>query len=241
MTTTKYGEHRMNVIVFDIGGTLMEYKNMPNVWIEYYDKAFRHVREKLGLPLTDEQLSDSIEVLRQYNPRVKYREQDYTPEKIFGDAAASWDFPFSLHDVISAFFEDMKLTPLIYPETIPVLEKLRSADWKIATLTDVATGMPDELHKSYFPELMPYFDLYVSSQSCGFRKPNPNGIHYIAKQLNADERQFIFVGDEPKDIKVAQNAGCRSVLIDRKARKLSLGQDYTITSLEELIQICIEN
>ena len=54
----------MNVIVFDIGGTLMEYVNMPNVWIDYYDSAFRHVREKLGLPLTDEQLEASIEVLR---------------------------------------------------------------------------------------------------------------------------------------------------------------------------------
>lgn len=31
----------MNVIVFDIGETLMEYVNMPNVWIDYYDSAFR--------------------------------------------------------------------------------------------------------------------------------------------------------------------------------------------------------
>lgn len=141
----------MNVIVFDIGGTLMEYVNMPNVWIDYYDSAFRHVREKLGLPLTDEQLEASIEVLKRYNPRVKYRERDYAPEQIFGDAAAGWDFPYSLEEVISAFFENMNLTPLIYPETIPVLCKLRSAGWKIATLTDVATGMPDKLHKSYFP------------------------------------------------------------------------------------------
>ena len=163
----------MNVIVFDIGGTLMEYTNMPNVWIDWYDSAFRHVRDKLGLPLTDAQLEASIEVLKQYNPRVKYREKDHSPEQIFSDAAAGWGFPYSLQEVISAFFEDMHLTPLIYPETIQVLKKLRSAGWKIATLTDVATGMPDELHKSYFPELMPYFDMYVSSQSCGFRKPNP--------------------------------------------------------------------
>lgn len=228
----------MNVIVFDIGGTLMEYVNMPNVWIDFYDSAFRHVREKLKLPLTDEQLADSIEVLKQYNPRVKYREMDYTPEQIFSDAAAKWDFPYSLPEVIDTFFEDMKLTPLIYPETIPVLKKLRSAGWKIATLTDVATGMPDALHKSYFPELMPYFDMYVSSQSCGFRKPNPEGIHQIAKYFDADEKQFIFVGDEPKDIKVAQNAGCRSVLIDRRGRDLQLGQNYTITTLEELLPIC---
>ena len=42
----------MNVIVFDIGGTLMEYVNMPNVWIDYYDSAFRHVREKLGITMS---------------------------------------------------------------------------------------------------------------------------------------------------------------------------------------------
>lgn len=228
----------MKVIVFDIGGTLMEYVNMPNVWMDYYDSAFRHVREKLGLPLTDEQLRRSTEVLREYNPRVKYRERDYSPEQIFGDAAAGWDFPFSLPEVISAFFEDMKLTPLIYPDTIPALEKLRAAGWKTATLTDVATGMPDELHKSYFPELMPYFDLYVSSQSCGFRKPNPAGVYEIAQHFGADERQFIFVGDEPKDIKTAQNVGCRSVLIDRKDRGLQLGQDYTIATLDELLPIC---
>ena len=177
-------------------------------------------------------------MLKQYNPRVKYRERDYAPEQIFGDATAKWDFAYSLPEVISAFFEDMKLTPLIYPETIPVLKKLRSAGWKIATLTDVATGMPDELHKSYFPELMPYFDMYVSSQSCGFRKPNPEGVHQIAAHFGADEKQFIFVGDEPKDIKTAQNVCCRTVLIDRKGRGLEVGQDYTINTLDGLLPIC---
>ena len=98
--------------------------------------------------------------------------------------------------------------------------------------------MPDELHKSYFPELMPYFDMYVSSQSCGFRKPNPEGVHQIAEYFRADGKHFIFVGDEPKDIKTAQNVGCRSVLIDRKNRDLHLGQDYTITTLDGLLPIC---
>lgn len=225
----------MRVIVFDIGGTLMEYVNMPNVWIEFYDSAFRHVREKLGLPLTEEQLAASIEVLRQYNPRVKYHEQDYAPEQIFADAAKGWDFDYSLPEVIDAFFEDMKLTPLIYPETLPVLQKLRDSGWKIAALTDVATGMPDSLHKSYFPELMPYFDLYVSSQSCGYRKPNPAGVKLIAEHFGA--QPLFFVGDEPKDIKTGQNVGCRTVLIDRKGKGPDYGQDFTITTLNSLIEI----
>ena len=226
----------MRVIVFDIGGTLMEYVNMPNVWIEFYDSAFRHVREKLGLPLTDEQMAASVEVLRQYNPKVKYREQDYAPEHIFEDAAKGWDFDYSLSEVIDAFFEDMKLTPLIYPETFSVLQKLRDSGWKIAALTDVATGMPDSLHKSYFPELMPYFDLYVSSQSCGYRKPNPAGVKLITEHFGA--APLFFVGDEPKDIQTGKNTGCSTVLIDRMGKAPEYGQDFTITTLEGLLEIC---
>lgn len=230
------------VIVFDIGGTLMEYVNMPYVWIDFYDSAFRHVREKLGLPISDEQLAASIEVLRQYNPKVKYRERDYTPEQIFSDAARDWDFTFSLSEVIDAFFEDMKLTPLIYPETLPVLQRLRDSGWKIAALTDVATGMPDSLHKSYFPELMPYFDMYVSSQSCGFRKPNPAGIRVIAEHFGI--MPLFLVGDEPKDIKTAKNVSgknyeCKGILIDRKGKNPDYGQDFTISTLEGLLDIVL--
>ena len=37
----------IKVAAFDIGGTLMEYKGMPGVWIDYYENGFRHVCEKL--------------------------------------------------------------------------------------------------------------------------------------------------------------------------------------------------
>lgn len=71
----------------------------------------------------------------------------------FGDACAHWDCLFKLDEVIDVFYRSMGLTPYIYPETVAVLEKLRSQGYIIATLTDVATGMPDELHKAIFPSL----------------------------------------------------------------------------------------
>ncbi len=227
----------MKIIVFDIGGTLMEYKNMPNVWIEFYEKAFRHVREKLRLPLTDEQLAKSLEILRSFNPKVNYREKDYSPEYIFSHVTKGWCGDFSAAEVISAFYESMALTPYIYPDSIPALERLHADGWTICTLTDVATGMPDELHKSYFPELMPYFDLYVSSLSCGWRKPNVGGLKVIEQRFGAEMSGFVFVGDEEKDIKTAKNAHCTSVLIDRKNRSCDFGQDYTIHTMDELFAV----
>ena len=221
----------MNTIVFDIGGTLMEYRNMPYVWLDFYGGAFNYVRERLALPLTDARLAESVETLRQFNPKVNYREVDYTPEYIFTKATEKWDCDFELSGVISAFFENMKLTPYIYPDSIPALERLKALGVTLCTLTDVATGMPDELHKSYFPELLPYFDMYVSSISCGMRKPNPKGLEDIAERFGLSAEDILFVGDEEKDILVAKRFGCRSALIDRKERLVDFGQDFTVRSL----------
>ena len=153
------GEER-RAVVFDLGGTLMEYRNMPNVWVDFYASAFAHVRRTLLPALSDDDLAAALQKLRSYNPSVNYREVDYTPEKIFTDVTAGWPGDFQVQDVIRVFFSSMQLEPYIYPETLAVLQKLKADGHVLAALTDVATGMPDELHRSYCKELLPYFDLY---------------------------------------------------------------------------------
>lgn len=230
-----FSMENIKVIVFDIGGTLMEYKNMPNVWIEFYKSGFLNVKNKLNLPLTDYDIELSIKKLKEFNPRVNYREIDYSPEYIFDVATAHWNCKFNLDTVINTVFLSMNLTPYIYPETIGVLNKLKENKYRIAVLTDVATGMPDKLHKSFLTELLPYFDIYVSSSSCGYRKPNPKGLQDIADYYGAACEEMIFIGDEEKDIKTAKRYGCKSMLIDRHNSLNNFNQDYTINNLNELI------
>lgn len=226
-----------DVIVFDIGGTLMEYRDMPNMWADFYKPGFEYVRKNLGLDLTDEDLEKSVDILKSFNPKINYREIDYKPEKIFSDVTAHWKIEFDLKKVIDTFFSSMKLTPYIYPETIQFLKNLRDKGYIIATFTDVATGMPDELHKSCFEELLEYFDLYVSSISCGYRKPNPKALQDISAYFKASVERIVFIGDEEKDIATAKRFGCKSVLTDRKNCNKDYGQDYTITNLEDLTNI----
>lgn len=229
----------IKVVVFDIGGTLMEYRDMPNSWVDFYPKAFDHVNEKLALGLTEDELKKSLEILLTYNPRLHYRERDFSPEHIFKDVTADWKGEFTVNDVINAFFESMKLVPYLFPESIAVLEKLHEQGIKIAALTDVACGMPDEMQIGYFSDVMPYFDEYVSSVNCGYRKPSPVGLERIAERFGADKSEMIFVGDEEKDIKTADRFGCKSVLIDRKHSGNNFGQTHTITKLTELFSILI--
>ena len=230
----------MKVIVFDIGGTLMEYKNMPLSWLDFYKDSFLYVCSELSLTITENDIDKSFEVLKSYNPRINPREIDVTPEVIFSEATAHWQGKFELSDVINKFYESMNLTAYIYPETLDFLDKLKAEGYIIAALTDVAIGMPDELHKSYFPELLPYFDMYVSSISCGYRKPNPKGLSDIAENFGVASSEMIMIGDEEKDIKTAKRFGCKAVLIDRRDRNVDFGQDYTVTDLNGLWEFCCE-
>ncbi len=228
---------KIRAVVFDIGGTLMEYRDMPYVWFDYYEQAFAEINKELSLGLSEPELARSLEILREYNPGVNYREIDWPPEKIFGDATAGWQTDIPLEKIIDAFFGAMHLRSLIYPESAEVLRGLRERGYVVGTYTNVVSGMPDSLHKSYFGELLPLFDIYVSSCSCGFRKPNPRGLKIIAEKYGLAPDEMIFVGDEKKDPETARRFGCKSVLINRSGEERRFGQDFTVGDLREIFGI----
>ena len=241
---------KIKVIVFDLGCTLMEYKGMHLSWVSYYKDSFDYVNRKLSLGLSEAQIDASIEIYKNYNPRIKPREAEIAPEKIFADIISGWNTDVPVKTIIDTFFESLKLEPVIYEDSIPSLEKLRSKGLKIAALTDVATGMPDELHKNYVAPLLPYFDLYVSSLSCGFKKPNPKGLADIAAFFGTEPEEMLMVGDDFRDVEVAHRFGCKSVLIKREGSASTsaedgtvnaafpdYGQNYSVRKLEEFLNL----
>ena len=70
----------MKVIVFDLGGTLMEYAGMPNSWVDYYMQGFEAINEKYNLGASELDIMKSVSTLKEFNPRISYREKEYLPE-----------------------------------------------------------------------------------------------------------------------------------------------------------------
>ena len=127
---------------------------------------------------------------------------------------------------------------MIYDDSIPTLDYLKKSGFKIAAMTDVATGMPDLMHKNYVTPLLPYFDLYVSSLSCGYKKPNPKGLQDISKELGIAPDNMVMIGDTARDVNAAKNIGCRAILINRKKGPAQeLGQDFTIKNTLEIMEM----
>lgn len=195
-------------VVFDLGGTLMEYRGMPLNWDEYYYKAFQNVSEKNHIDLEEEEIIKACDILKAYNPRNCKREEEIAPEIIFEDATAHWSRRPATETIINDFFVGMKLVACVFDYARDVLEKCKASGLSVACLTDLPNGMPDRIFRPAIKELEPLFDLYASSQTCGYRKPNKKGLEYVAECFGIDASEILFVGDEKKDEDTAANAGC---------------------------------
>ena len=58
-----------------------------------------------------------------------------------------------------------------------------------------------------------FFCPHTPEDNCTCRKPKPGLLLQIARQLNADLKQAVFVGDSPSDIKAARMVGATPVLV----------------------------
>ena len=72
----------VKLFVFDLGGTLMEYKGMHLSWSGYYKGAFEYVNNFYSLGLSENQIETSVEIFKNYNPMEKRREKEIEPEVI---------------------------------------------------------------------------------------------------------------------------------------------------------------
>lgn len=221
----------IELIVFDLGGTLFEYVDMPLSWIDYYKTAFEYVSDKLSLNMSDEAIEKSVQVMRLFNPRINPREIDYDPSFIFMNAFNGWGIA-DIDNAIELFFESFHLKTKIYDDSISTLKALKQKGILVCALTDVPCGMPDELYKKGISDLLPYFDDYLSSCSLGYRKPYPYGIDYLEAKYGLASNEILLIGDEPKDFDTANNANCYFIFIDRNGK-----QPNTITNLSPILEL----
>jgi len=225
-------DKNLKIIVFDMGGTLMQYIGMPLSWIEYYRQGFDEIIKEYNLIISQEMIEESVEILKSFNPRISKREIEYSPEYIFTEVLRKWNISIPVEKCIAVFWRGLRLKAQIYPDAIDTLVKLKEKGYIIGIFTDLPNAMPDSIFINDIFPLKKYIDYYVSSSVAGFRKPNSTGLKIIADKYSASVCELIFVGYEDKDEKTALNAGCRFIRINRLGK-----QTGSITCLYELSEI----
>lgn len=122
-----------------------------------------------------------------------------------------------------------------YDGVIELLEELKAAGYKLAVVSNKADYAVQILCEQYFPEI---FHLTVGEKEGVRRKPAPDAVYAVLKELQVEKAKAVYVGDSEVDIQTAENAQMQVVLVDWGFRDMHFlkekGAKILVHTVEEL-------
>lgn len=124
----------------------------------------------------------------------------------------------------------------LFPETVPVLETLKSKGYRLGIISNFDSRVYDVMERL---GIYGYFDTFVISSEAGYAKPS-HGIFLTAlEKAGVDSGESIHVGDDLKnDFHGPRALGIRAILLDREGEYTSLDRIDRINNLTE-IESCL--
>lgn len=226
----------VKAVGFDLGETLIHHEGIPLSWQNLYRDALEAVAAKCSFDANDQAFSQGEQILARYNTRLNPRAIEVTSDHILGEVLSVWGLSGkeALEDATESFFSFFRKHLQVYEDVLSALQLLRHNRIKIGILTDVPYGMPRRFVDEDVISIVSYIDVLLTSVDVGYRKPESKGFLNLAKCLGVNLSEMVYVGNEPKDIAGAKNAGIFAILIDRDNNISSCGEDVRISSLSEL-------
>ena len=128
-----------------------------------------------------------------------------------------------------------------YEGVLPMLQELQKRGIKTAVLSNKADFAVKSLAKEYFDGLL--MQAVGENEAMGIRKkPAPDALFAIIKELNAEKGKTVYVGDSEVDIQTAENGGvdCISVTWGFKDRAFLVenGGKVLVDEPLKLLEFC---
>ena len=124
-----------------------------------------------------------------------------------------------------------------YPGIRETLDTLKKKGAKLAVLSNKPDNFVRKICRELFGE--DYFDAVCGQRDGVAKKPAPDGVFALMKELDAKPEETLFIGDSNVDMETAKNAGLKSAGVVwgfRGREELEqAGADYLVESAGELL------
>lgn len=130
------------------------------------------------------------------------------------------------------FSERTSSKPHLLPYAKEILEYLRPK----YGLHIISNGFNEsQARKISSSGLTPYFDMVITSETAGYKKPDPKVFYYAMEKVGAKNTDCMMIGDNPNsDILGAIRAEIDNVYFDPHGKGIEYQPTYTIRELREL-------
>lgn len=106
---------------------------------------------------------------------------------------------------VEAADADMTRMATLYPETLPLIRRVRSAGMKVGVVTTKYRRRITEILDKY--EVPDIVDVIIGGDSVDNAKPAPDGLIAASRSLDIPISDILYVGDSHVDAQAAESAG----------------------------------
>ena len=178
--------------IFDLDGTLLN-------TLDDLTDAVNHTLDSYGFPRRTPQ-----EIRRFLGNGSKRLITESLPDSVSAETTEQVHGDYLLwYDAHAA----IKTAP--YDGIEELLTELKKRNISLAVVSNKGDAQVRTLTQKHFPQV----DLSVGERQGIRRKPAPDSIYEVMKQLNADPKTTILVGDSEVDLQTAKNAGVTAVAV----------------------------
>lgn len=212
----------VKAIIFDLWGTVVETGVVPSPsrQVKYFLRVqqsfpdFIVAFEHSFMTGKFNSLKEAFEhVVKDFNLRIP----DFVYEKLVG----TWN----KNAILSK----------LYPETLEVLQDLRSKGYKLYLLSNTDQFSFEQVNEKF--KLNELFDKVYPSYETGLLKANPDAYKQILKENGLKENDVIMVGDSlDSDVKSAEKAGIKGILVDRNNTREAEFKITNLTQIESMLK-----
>jgi N-acetyl-D-muramate 6-phosphate phosphatase len=219
---------RIRAICFDIDGTL---KDTDDQMVRQIAKLFKPL--SWLLPDLDRQLYARRMVMSLDEPGnfIKNKLDIWHIDGWLTRMSENWSRPDD---------QPKKKLPLIVPGVREMLARL-SSHYLLAVVS-----ARDQRSTQFFLDgynLMPFFRIVVTEQTCQYTKPYPDPIFWAADQMEVPAEHCLMVGDTTVDIHAGRAAGSQTVGVlcgfSREKELIRAGADLILSTTAELIDLLL--
>ena len=146
----------------------------------------------------------------------------------------------TLEDLLMVYYKALYACRKLYPETLPVLEQLKSQGVRMGIISNTTNPGFMKDHEKFSMGLSPYFEFAIYSSEVPYRKPHPSIFKLAVDRLRLDVGEVLYVGDDLRaDVEGAQGVGMSAAWLNRDNRSIAHGicPDYEIRTLSEVLGI----
>ncbi|MBR3991411.1 MAG: HAD family hydrolase [Clostridia bacterium] len=142
---------------------------------------------------------------------------------------------------VEYYFSHLDVSTKPYDGITELLHKLGESGVKRALLSNKTDMAARSLCDEYFPGL---FDLAHGEREGVPRKPAPDGVFEILREIGIPAERTLYVGDSGVDLETARRAGLDCVIVDwgylNSEVTLNEGREFSVSSTDEIERIIFE-